>query len=108
MVWTIYFLPDGVTVPRDHLGVGWDVSYSTAEECVSVCECVGHIHIWLSSDTGVGHCGDVLGGVGGETGGEGIGGNAWQASHYRLSFPGVYGLEHCFGREMDLLYTLTS
>ena len=44
--------------------MGWDVSYSTAEECVSVCVSVWDTHIRLSSDTGVGHCGDVLGGVG--------------------------------------------
>lgn len=56
--------------------MGWDVSYSTAEECVSVCVSVWDTHIRLSSDTGVGHCGDVLGGVGGETGGEGTGANA--------------------------------
>ena len=36
------------------------------EECV--CDCVGHIHIRLSSDTGVGHCGVCRGWVGGERG----------------------------------------
>ena len=46
--------------------MGWGESYSTMEECV--CECVGHIHIRLSSDTGVGHCGVCRGWVGGERG----------------------------------------